>query len=443
MKLARHLSKGAWAFALKALPAVNGVASIFLVVRSLPAEEYGAFALVQTLYLFTIALVNAFALLPVVRFIAGRERTDPYATAGLLLTLCFLLGVTGVLWALPASFWHLVNIPPLAVRLFPYLPALFAASGYRLFAVALLQPRYRLREMFFIEAVANVGTPAAVGFLLALGSFTSAEDLLRVMVLMQLLSSLTAMGVSGRLFQWTLDRGAVLEIFRFGKYVFSGSVFYSVFSQLDVVFVTSFGGLVAAATYSAAKVFVRIFDLLGQVLQVFAIPFSSRKWEAGDRTSLQTVAEKLVAFSTILLLPVGAIMALIPSEALLLLYNGKYLDGAIVVRVLSILAIVTPWNAVGASYFIGTGKVKTGFWVSVLLVSVALPLYWTLTPRLGPAGTAIAYAFSQAVTTVVVVLILRRSVPLSIRGVLGRWRDIRQLLRDWTTRLLQAPPGES
>ena len=136
-------------------------------------------------------------------------------------------------------------------------------------------------------------------------------------------------------------------------------------------------------------------------------------------------------------------MALIPSEALLLLYNGKYLDGAIVVRVLSILAIVTPWNAVGASYFIGTGKVKTGFWVSVLLVSVALPLYWTLTPRLGPAGTAIAYAFSQAVTTVVVVLILRRSVPLSIRGVLGRWRDIRQLLRDWTTRLLQAPPGES
>jgi O-antigen/teichoic acid export membrane protein len=215
-----------------------------------------------------------------------------------------------------------------------------------------------------------------------------------------------------------------------------------VFSQLDVLFVSSFGGLVAAATYGAAKVFVRIFDLFNQVVQVFSIPFSSRRWEAGDREALVTVAEKLIAFSSLLLLPVGVIMAAVPAELLWVLYGEKYLDGAMVVRALSILALVIPWNAVASSYFIGTGKVKAGFWASVLLVGLALPLYWILTPLFGPAGTATAYAFSQAVVTVVVVLILRRSVPISMLRVLGRWRDIRQLLRDWTTRLLQSPPGE-
>jgi len=444
VKLARHLSKGAWAFALKSLPAVNGVAFIFLVVRTLPEQEYGAFVIVQTLYLFSIALVNAFALLPVVRFVAGKERPDPYATGGLLLTGAFLLGVSLLLLALPDSFWELLNIPGEAVRLFPYVPLLFLGSGYRLFVVALLQARYRLREMFVVEAVAHLGTPLAVAILLLLDLFASARDLLQVMVVMHVLSSLAALMLPiqvGR-FHWRLERSSVIELLQFGKYTFSGSALYSVFSQLDVLFVSAFGGLVAAATYGAAKVFVRIFDLFSQVVQVFAIPFSSKKWETGDRLALRAVGEKLVAFSTILLLPVGVTMALFPSELLWLLYGEKYLSGAPVVRMLSILAVGVPWNAVAASYVIGVGKVKAGFWASVLLVGLALPLYWTLTPLFGPAGTAASYAFSQAVVTAVLVLVLRSAVPLSIAGVLARWRDIRQLLRDWGTQLLRTPPGE-
>ena len=445
MKLARHLSKGVWAFALKSLPAVNGIAFIFLVVRTLPPEEYGSFVIVQTLYLFSIALVNAFALLPVVRFVAGRDRPDPYATGGLLLTALFLAGVSVLLLALPEAFWKLLNIPAEAVALFPYVPLLFAGSAYRLFVVALLQARYRLREMFFIEAVAHLGTPLAIGVLLVGGVFSSARDLLQVMVLMQALSSLVAALVPGPLgrFHWSLERSPVIELLQFGKYTFSGSALYSVFSQLDVLFVSAFGGLLAAATYGAAKVFVRIFDLLSQVIQVFAIPFSSQKWEANDGGALLTVAEKLIAFSGILLLPVGVIMAAAPTDLLWMLYGQKYLDGASVVRVLSVLAIVTPWNAVAASYVIGVGRVRAGFWASVLLVCLALPLYWTLTPRFGPTGTAAAYAFSQAAVTVVLVFVLRRVVPVSVRSVLNRWRDIRQLLRDWTTRLLGTPPGQS
>ena len=52
MEFGRHIGKGIWAFADKSLPALYGVGFIFLVVRVLPEEEYGAFAIIQSIYDF-------------------------------------------------------------------------------------------------------------------------------------------------------------------------------------------------------------------------------------------------------------------------------------------------------------------------------------------------------------------------------------------------------
>ena len=39
MEFGKHIGKGVWAFADKALPAIYGIGFIFLVVRELPENE--------------------------------------------------------------------------------------------------------------------------------------------------------------------------------------------------------------------------------------------------------------------------------------------------------------------------------------------------------------------------------------------------------------------
>ena len=64
MEFGKHVEKGVWAFAGKALPAVYLLGFIFIVQRVLPKEEFGAYAVVQAIFNFTTAIVVPFAVQP-------------------------------------------------------------------------------------------------------------------------------------------------------------------------------------------------------------------------------------------------------------------------------------------------------------------------------------------------------------------------------------------
>jgi len=433
MKFGSHLGKGLWAVAVKALPVVNGVATVFLVIRALPQREYGAFVLVQTVFAFGVALANALALMPLIKYAAEKRDAGPYLAASLFINAAFFALVSVVTLALGGPFTALVagEGRDAAAALLPWLPALFATVWYRNFAVALLQASYSLPRIFAIDAAHLLGIPAGVLAMRALGRFETAEDLLGIIVGAQVLSTIVAAVLTRRemAVRMPLRRDVLGEIWRFGRFTFGGTAFYAVFAQLDVFFVSAGGGLVAAATYNAAKVFMKVFDLVAQVVQMFLIPFSSKRSAAGDTGGLRTAAEKTIAFTTIVLFPVFLAMALFPEELLRILYGEKYLQGAWIVRVLSLMALVTPWAAVTSSCLVGVGRVKTGFWMSIVLVLVSTPLYALLTPMLGGTGTIAGYVASSVVVAVWGAVALRDVIPLRPGAVARRWRDVREFLK--------------
>jgi O-antigen/teichoic acid export membrane protein len=436
MKFSSHLGKGLWAVAVKTLPVINGIATVFLVIRALPEREYGAFVLLQTVFVFAMALANALALTPLIKFAAEREDRGPTIAAALVMNGAFFAAVSLLVLVLREPFARLVagDGAAAAAGLLAYLPALFATVLYRNFAVALLQASYRLKDIFAIEAVQLLGIPAGVAALRAAGRFETATDLLAVVLTAQTLSSLTALALTRRDMAgpMPLRRDVLGELWRFGRFTFGGTTLYSVFSQLDVLFVSSYGGLVAAATYNAAKVFMRVFDLASQVVQMFLIPFSSKRSSSGDTADLRTAAEKTVAFTTIALLPVVLAMALFPEQILRLLYAEKYVQGAWIVRILSVLGLVTPWSAVSSSCLLGAGRVREGFWMAVGLVAIAIPLYVLLTPQFGGTGTMLGLVTAITIVTFWAVRVLRPLVPLRIVAVARRWRDVAEYIRSLT-----------
>ena len=68
MQFGRHIGKGLWAFADKALPALYGIGFILLVIRVLPEGEYGAFVVVQSLYMIISGFGYALALQPLTKY---------------------------------------------------------------------------------------------------------------------------------------------------------------------------------------------------------------------------------------------------------------------------------------------------------------------------------------------------------------------------------------
>ena len=432
MKFSHHLDKGLWAFASKSLPAINGVAFVFLVVRFLPQEQYGAFVVVQTIFTFATALVNALAFLPLVKFASEKEDHGVYVIAAFVISSVFLAATVAGVVLFRDEFVGLVGGGPAAAELMVYLPFLFLTVYYRNFAVMLLQATYRLRRIFWIEAVYLLGTPLLILGTRLSGFFHSADDLFRIILVTQTCSSILAFFVTrGEMhLRFSFDRTALMEMWNFGKYTFGSTALYAAFAQLDVFFVSAAGGLAAVATYNASKVFTKVFDLISQVSQVFLVPYSSRRFASGDTQTLAVTAEKAIGFSLILLLPLGICMTVIPDVLLRLLYGAKYVDGVPIVRILGFMTIILPWNAVVASYVVGTGKVMQGLWSGILLVSMALPLYALLTPLFGAWGTSLGYVIAMACTSCYLVVFIRKFIPIGIPGVVGRWRDVREFVRE-------------
>ena len=54
MRLTRFLDKGLWAAAIQVLIALYGLAFMVLVVRRLPAAEFGDYVLIQTIFLVIV-----------------------------------------------------------------------------------------------------------------------------------------------------------------------------------------------------------------------------------------------------------------------------------------------------------------------------------------------------------------------------------------------------
>ena len=61
MEFGKHIGKGLWGIADKALPVVYGISYIVLVIRVLPEEEFGNFVLIQEVFLIITGFAMAFS----------------------------------------------------------------------------------------------------------------------------------------------------------------------------------------------------------------------------------------------------------------------------------------------------------------------------------------------------------------------------------------------
>ena len=427
MEFGKHIGKGLWAFADKALPALYGIGFIFLVVRALPEREYGAFVIVQTIFTVVSMMAIALALQPLTKFAAEKKENGPYIVAALTLTATFF--ALGVFIFVGGKRFIIPYLDPdphsLLLLLFNYLPLTFFTAWYRIFSISLLQASYDVRKIFWIDAAYFLGTLILVYCLSKMHMFNTAEDLLRINIMTQAASSFLALVFTAKTMSVSLrfKKDAFGEMFRFGKFTFGTNSIYTLLTQMDVFFVSSFVGLGGVAVYNATKIITRIFDMASQVLQMFLIPFSSKNYALGEKGKLVVTIEKAICFSSLILLPVFLVSLIVPRELLHFLYHGKYDHGANILRVFGLMALVVPWNSAVVSYIIGIGKVRDVFYISIIYLAVTVPVYWLLTPLLGAVGTSIGLVTTFLVITVILVRYVQKIIPFTLMGVVRRFED--------------------
>ncbi|MGB2958032.1 MAG: oligosaccharide flippase family protein [Bacteroidota bacterium] len=415
----------------KTLPVVYGVAYVLLVIRALPQEEFGNFVLIQEIFLISTGLAMGFALQPLLKYAAeSREDTAGIVTASLLFNLAFtaLCSLVIVLFRAPLS--AILNSPTLEPLLL-YLPAMFAASFIRNKALILLQTRFRIREVFWVDAAHFLGAPLLIWVSSRMHMFNSARDLIIINIISLSASSLVGLLHARSMMRLTLKppRADILRIWDYGKFSLGGIFSYLVYTKVDSFILSAVTGPVQVAVYNSVKIFTRIYDMVNQVIQMFVLPAVSRLSSEKRHESLKALVEKAIAFSTIAMVPVFLFLLMLAEPMIDILYAGKYNEAVPLLRILSILTLVVPLIAVASNTLMGLGQARVSFVLAVQILVTSVVIYLVLIPLLGALGAAIGYVLSAAVLAWITTAKMDRFVHITPAEVFRRKDDIGRFLR--------------
>lgn len=432
MKFSQHIGKGAWGLAGRGLPVLHAVAFILLVVNALPITEFGAYSVFQNLYIILFMFTDNFALQAIVKH--GVE-PDIDLTALLTTTFslyaAFLVGACLLFLAVPSFWGSLVNSPELP-SLIPWLAAFIAVTIPRTFISKILQMRFHVKEIFFID-MANYGFSAIALTTLALsGKIHTALDVIRVTVLCGLLSSLIAIwfGRKDVFVRPRFSRSMTKRIVEFGKYQSGTGIASSLMNSLDVLMVSKFTGPAGAGVYSSAKNLYRLFDIFRDTQTMFVFPASSKYYSRGEFGTLRTMIEKAVSFLYLLIVPLALLLTIFAPTLFEVLYKGKY-DAAIpVFQILMIASLVLPVQMVLSTSMVGFGKMKQFFRVMIVSFGINIVVALALLLTIGVEGAAIAFVVGLIAQSVQFFLIVKREVKFETKELFFRgWRDALAFLK--------------
>ncbi len=431
MELGKYLGKGIWGLADKGLPVIYGVAFVVLVIRVLPEEEFGNFVLVQEIFLIISGLAQGFALQPLLKFAAEENaESSGLINAGFMLNALFTLVCALLIAAVRVPLSGLLNSPLLAPLLL-YVPAMLAASLMRNFTLVLLQTRFMIKEIFWTDAVHFLGAPLLVYIVSKMNKFDTALDLILINVV-----SLSASSVVG----WRLSRSMVSvkmkvdvaeakKLWDYGRYSLGGIVSYLFNTKSDSFILSAFTGPVQVAVYNSVKVFIRVYDMATQVVQMFIFPAVSKLSSKGEDGTLKAVLEKAILFSTVGMLPVFFGFIIMASPLVSIVYQGRYVEAIPMLQMFAVLSFMVPITAVASSTLLGLGQARIGFIISVQSLVGSIVLYLVCIPLLGVTGATIGYILSSSLLAWLSTYNMNRFIPMTARAIVARTNDIRQFLK--------------
>lgn len=428
LRLGPHWRLLTWSVLDKSLPLVFGVAFLLLVVRELPAEEFGLQTLAGAMVLTVSQLLRSLLLVPTIKYVAeGRDVARVASTGAWLYVLCSAAGAL-VLAGGRSSWAGLFQKPALDAVLLPSACLLLAGSG-RDAAISSLEGLRRLRAVFWLDAFYYT---VAIGLLIV---WRTSEAPRRADMVQWVQATAAA---AGTLFTVTMARRYVLarparaeavRLARFGSLSFGSGLGATLSQQADTLLAGRLMDARGVAAYGTAKLLFRGFNVLAQSISQVVMPTVSRLHSTGRRTDLRVLFEKSVCFLHLGVVPACIGLVVLARPLLDLLFEGRYGDSVLPFQILVTSALTLPFASVGSPFLIGLGRVGTLLWITWagVLLGLGLALLWI--PRAGPVGAASALGVAAVFGMVARTVVLRRILGFRTAGIVSRWRDVLALVR--------------
>lgn len=401
------LRSGAFSFLERIGMQLLRFGSFFLLVRSLPKEEFGVWTMFTLISYLSITFSGGLIQRALVRSllidkVADQERA--IQTASLVLHMLISVGIMGILSGvaqIAPMIWDTDRLSPL---LWIHI-AMTAAYMPLLQCQYVLQANMRFEGIFFSTITRQGIIFVFIAYqYLGMGQVIVLEELAWCYVGATAVAALVAMG-----FGWPylklggrISKKWMRRLLRFGSYSTGTQISYVLMRTIDQLMVGALVSVSAAAGYGAAVRVANLVEVPTQSMGNILFPQSTKQLQQKGPEAVRKLFEKSVGFILALIIPGGIMVWLIPERVLMLIAGPQYVDMVDVLRIALLAGLQIPFLRQFTTIMESIGKPQINFKlmaggtiVYTLLVYVAILIGNNLDPVLGGTlGAAIGVSFA-------------------------------------------------
>jgi stage V sporulation protein B len=394
---------------------VLGFILLGLLVRELPAAQFGIYSAVIAIYTVSLAFSLLGTQFAATRFVALLSKTDPdkaWAAARKILYLALLFGAVSAAIVISISpFLSIYFAKTTAYSLAFVLGALyiFGSTICTIFQSFIqgLRKYELLAKILLVSRVAGLVLTAA-----ALLEFKNVLVPLAAWILFTAIITLWVLKTIWKDLVGTRGDFDYRTILRYAVPLGIGSIVFSIANYADQIFVGGFLSAVALAVYSAA---VLVSTAIGSVL---FLPINTTFLpEAARIESTRELANGLrlaIRFGVLTILPASMIQAGLSAQVLALFSGSStYIAGTESLQALSLLFVFVPLQGITTSLLQATGETLKAMFVGLSMVAAVVLLSIALIPPFGILGASLANALISVVGFVVGAYYTKRYLFLS------------------------------
>jgi O-antigen/teichoic acid export membrane protein len=191
-------------------------------------------------------------------------------------------------------------------------------------------------------------------------------------------------------------------IWQFGKRwrVFAAENWMAtIYTNLDVIVLSTIVGEAAVGLYSAAWRYVRLGTVAAKSFTTAIFP-TMAKMHAESNQSLASVFSQTFRIMVMTALPVIALVMVVPDRVVSLLFKEEYAQSAPILQILIWALLLEFLNPFLSHVLFSKGLQRYSMYVAAIGLMLNLTLMFLLVPQLGPRGAALACVTTGAAATV-------------------------------------------
>lgn len=380
-------------------------------VRMMPKEEIGVWALFVSVTTILELLRNGFIRNPLITHLVSARTEDERGKiimASLMLhcILVFFVSLFLLFSAVPLTrFW---NAPQLDVLFYIYvLRGLVLIPG--LHFEYLQQAQVNFKAIF----LANLTRMAPLAIYIIVVYFIGSGITLVEITVVQLLSTVVSLAVGyyfvrGQTLVYQIDRNMIRTLFSFGKFTLGTSLSSMLIKNTDTWMIGRMISTVGVALYNPALRISNLVEVPTLAVASLVFPQVNRKMHHSGKAGIQDIYVKSVSVILAMMLP-GIIPLYVFSDLVVELIFGKaYLEAAPILRVTIFFTLIIPFNRQFGTVMDALKRPKINFYLLVMTGVLNIIFNYFFIKRYGPIGAAYGTLISYLIIFVLNQIILFR-----------------------------------